>query len=279
MLFRASSVVLLVLCSGFLLGVRPIDQILTALIIAWLGASVRGMSSMRSQVFGRVYWRGECATTIAPTPTPPSQVGRGARYCVALTFDDGPWEASTPQILDILKEQGVKATFFVIGENVRLHPELARRAHEEGHELANHSMSHPWIFKMTFSSIRRDIELCQDEIEKITDYRPRFFRQPIGLNNPSVMKVLDGMGMVMVGWQARAYDGVRATKEDIVGRIMGKVRPGGIILLHDGCDGRIVSDRRAPVEARKEIIPALKGRGYKFVTVSGLLGLANTQKK
>ncbi len=93
---------------------------------------------------------------------------------------------------------------------------MPSRAHEEGHELANHSMTHPWVFKMLFRRIREDIELCQDEIEKITGYRPRFFRQPVGLNNPSVMKVIDAMGMVMVGWQVRAYDAVKPDKDKIV---------------------------------------------------------------
>ena len=119
------------------------------------------------------------------------------------------------------------------------------------------------MFRMLFSSIREDIVLCQDEIFKITGYRPRFFRQPIGINNPSVMKVIDGLGMVMVGWQARAYDAVPTGKDKIVRRILSRVRPGGIILLHDGCDGKTNPDRTATVEALKEIIPALKERGYR----------------
>ncbi|HLB25851.1 MAG TPA: polysaccharide deacetylase family protein, partial [Nitrospirota bacterium] len=194
-----------------------------------------------------------------------------------LTFDDGPTGPSTGKILDVLSEHGVKATFFVIGANLARYPDLARRIHDDGHEMGNHTHSHPWIFNMLFSTIRADIVRCQDEIEKVAGYRPRFFRQPVGLNNPSVMKVIDSLGMVMIGWQARAYDAVPAKKDRIVRRILAKVRPGGIILLHDGSDGKTRPDRTATVEALKEIIPALKARGYEFRTVSGLLGIENIQ--
>ena len=260
MVFRAFSVVLLILSLNFLWGSRPVNYILTSLIVIWIVLSLRGMASMRSQVFGRVYWRGNQKVK-----------------AVAFTFDDGPTEPSTAHVLDILKRHDIKATFFVIGNNVIKYPELARRAHEEGHELANHSMTHPWVFKMLFRRIREDIELCQDEIEKITGYWPRFFRQPVGLNNPSVMKVIDAMGMVMVGWQVRAYDAVKPDKDKIVKRILGGVRPGGIILLHDGWDGKTIPDRSATVAALEEIIPALKAKGYEFKTVSELLGVKNRQ--
>jgi len=273
MYYRASSIVLLILCLNIFWGVKPVNYTLYALIAAWTAVSLRGMTSMRSQVFGRVYWRGESA----PTPAPPPRVGRGVTGAVALTFDDGPSEPFTGRVLDTLKAHGVKATFFVIGENVRKAPELAKRIVAEGHELGNHSQTHPWVFKMLFRTISEDIEQCQREIEKAAGYRPRFFRQPVGLNNPSVMKVLDGMGMVMVGWQARAYDGFRVKKEEVVSRILGSVRPGGIILLHDGCDGVMGCDRTPTIEALDEIIPALKAKGYEFRTVSGLVGVENRQ--
>ncbi len=259
MLFRALSIVLLLLSLNFLWGSRPVNYTLAALLIIWTAVSIRGMASMRSQVFGRVYWTGDKAV-----------------LAVALTFDDGPGPY-TPQVLDVLSEYGVKATFFVIGDNLKKFPETAERIFKEGHEFGNHTQSHPWMFRMLFSRIREGIELCQEEIRSVTGVRPRFFRQPIGIKNPSVMKVIDAMGMVMVGWQVRAYDGVRAHKEDIVHRILTGVKPGGIILLHDGCDGHLVCDRTPTIEALREIIPALKARGYEFKTVGGLLGIENRQ--
>jgi peptidoglycan/xylan/chitin deacetylase (PgdA/CDA1 family) len=260
MLFRASSIVLLFSCLGFLLGIKPVNYTLAALLAVWTVVSIRGMVSMRSQVFGQVYWRGDTRLK-----------------AVALTFDDGPHEPYTAQVLDVLKAHGVSATFFVIGANLKANPELARRIHTEGHEFGNHTYSHPWMFRMLFKSIKQDIVLCQDEIERVSGVRPRFFRQPIGMNNPSVMKVIDEMGMVMVGWQTRAYDAVRVDKEDIVRRILGGVRPGGIVLLHDGCDGKALCDRTPTVEAIGEIIPALKAEGYEFVKVSELIGVENRQ--
>jgi len=256
MLFRAFSIILLLLSFNFFWGIKAVNYSLAALIIIWVIASVRGMTSMRSRIFGRVFWRGD--------PRIKS---------VALTFDDGPTEPYTAQVLDVLREHGVTATFFVIGDNLRKHPALAARLHAEGHEMGNHTQSHPWMFRMLFSSIREDILLCRDEIKKITDSEARLFRQPVGINNPSVMKVIDGLGMVMIGWQVRAYDAVPTTKEKITSRILNGVRPGGIILLHDGCDGKTRPDRSATVEALREIIPALKARGYGFKTVSELLGI------
>jgi peptidoglycan-N-acetylglucosamine deacetylase len=258
MVFRAASVVLLILCLGFLLNIPSVSHALAALIIIWLIVSVRGMTSMRSRVFGTVYWR-----------------GNPKEKAVALTFDDGPTMPSTAQVLDALAVHNVKATFFVIGDNLRKYPELAKRIHEEGHEMGNHTMSHPWMFRMLFSSIREDIVLCQEEIFKVAGYRPRFFRQPVGINNPSVMKVIDGIGMVMVGWQARAYDEVPTKKERVIRRILSRVKPGGIILLHDGWDGKTKPDRTATVEALKEIIPALKARGYEFRKVSEMINEVN----
>ncbi len=260
MRYRASTVVLLILLINFVWDIKAVNYSLAGLLAFWTVVSVRGMASMRSQIFGRVYWRGD-----------------PAERAVALTFDDGPSQPFTAQVLDVLREHEIKATFFVIGENLARNPELAARMVREGHELANHSQSHPWVFKMRFSSIREDIELCQDGIEKAAAYRPRFFRQPVGLNNPSVMKVLDEMGMVMVGWQARAYDGFRVSADKVVSRIMRGVGPGGIILLHDGCDGVLECDRTPTVEALKVIIPGLKEKGYRFSTVSGLLGIENRQ--
>lgn len=262
MRYRASTVVLLILCVNFIWDIKAVNYSLAGLLALWTVLSVRGMASMRSQVFGRVYWRGD-----------------PAGKAVALSFDDGPSETFTAQVLDVLKEHDVRATFFVIGNNLARYPELAARTVREGHELANHSQSHPWVFRMKFSSIRDDIDLCQDEIEKAAGYRPRFFRQPVGLNNPSVMKVLDEMGMVMVGWQARAYDGFRVRPDKVVSRILKSVGPGGIILLHDGCDGVLECDRTPTVEALRVIIPALKEKGYEFKTVSGLLGIENIQRQ
>ncbi len=174
MLFRAASVILLLMCLNFLWNIKSVNYALGALLLVWIILSVRGMTSMRSRVFGKVYWRGN-----------PRE-----KY-VSLTFDDGPTAPYTARILDILAEHNVKATFFVIGENLRKNPGLALRIHEEGHEMGNHTQSHPWMFRMLFSSIRLDILLCQDEIAKLTGYRPRFFRQPVGINTPSVMKVID----------------------------------------------------------------------------------------
>jgi peptidoglycan-N-acetylglucosamine deacetylase len=260
MLFRAFCLLQPIFLLNLLWGSRTADAVIAAQFTLWLILTARGVSSMRSQIFGRVLFKGGPADN-----------------SIALTFDDGPSVPYTSQILDILKEHGVKATFFVIGKNVAAHPEIACRMHDEGHEFGNHTYTHPWMFRIFFSAIREDIELCQAEVYRITGNRPLFFRQPIGMNNPGVMKVLDGLGMVMVGWQTRAYDGVDARTDAIVRRVLEGVRPGGIILLHDGVDEKLGLDRSCTVEALKEIIPALKARGFSFKTVSKLTGIRNVQ--
>jgi peptidoglycan/xylan/chitin deacetylase (PgdA/CDA1 family) len=260
MLFRAFCLLQPIILLNLLWGSRTADAAISAQFALWVILTARGVSSMRSQIFGKVLYKGDPAAN-----------------SVALTFDDGPSVPYTSRTLDILKEHGVKATFFVIGKNVAAHPEIAGRMHDEGHEFGNHTYSHPWMFRIIFSAIRKDIELCQTEISRITGSRPRFFRQPIGMNNPGAMKVLDGLGMVMVGWQTRAYDGVDARTDAIVRRVLEGVRPGGIILLHDGVDEKLGLDRSCTVDALKEIIPALKARGYNFKTVSELTGIVNIQ--
>lgn len=260
MLYRAASILLLIVSLNLVWGIPSVNMAILGLFIIWTGVSLRGMASMQSQVFGRVYWRGDPSVK-----------------AVALSFDDGPSEPYTGRVLDVLDAHGVKATFFVIGDNVRKNPALVKRMVDAGHELGNHSQTHPWVFKMLFRTIREDIEQCQREIEKAAGYRPGFFRQPVGLNNPSVMKVLENTGMSMVGWQCRAYDGFRVSREKVAARILGGVRPGGIILLHDGCDGVLDCDRTPTIEALGDIIPALKSRGYEFRTVSGLVGVENRQ--
>jgi len=260
MVFRAASIAVLILSLNFLWGIGWVNDLLMAVIVLWLSASVWGMTSMRSPVFGRVYWRGDPAS------------GK-----VALTFDDGPWPGGTDRVLDVLKEKGVRATFFVIGSNLSKYPELAARISNEGHEFGNHTQTHPWMFRMRHSSIIEDIEDCQAEIEKVAGYRPKFFRQPVGINNPGVMKSLDELGMVMVGWQVRAYDATNPKAERTVRLIMRGAGPGGIIILHDGCDGRLACSRDETVRALPSIIDGLQARGYEFVTVSELLGMENRQ--
>jgi len=153
-----------------------------------------------------------------------------------LTFDDGPDPVGTPMILDLLKEEGVKATFFVIGEKAHRHPELIRRIYEEGHEVGNHTWSHPQASFWCAGPwrTRREIVRCQRCIEGILGEVPRVFRAPVGHHNVFVHPVIRENGLKLVGWSSRGFDGVSGDVTDVLGRIKETMEPGGIVLVHEG---------------------------------------------
>ena len=155
---------------------------------------------------------------------------------VWLTIDDGPDPAETPGMLEVLARHGAVATFFGIGERILAHPDLARSVLEAGHCLENHTQTHPsasfWI--ATPGRAQREITACSNAILNVTGRSPRFFRSPVGLANPFVHAATESAGLLMTGWTAAGLDGIPHEPERVVARIMKRVRPGAIILLHEG---------------------------------------------
>jgi peptidoglycan/xylan/chitin deacetylase (PgdA/CDA1 family) len=186
------------------------------------------------------------------------------RPCVALTFDDGPSPDVTVQVLEILREKNAKATFFVVGRQIERHPELVRRAVAEGHVVANHTYSHPPLFCfLSPRRLREEIAHTQDVIAGVAGVRPRHFRSPVGLRHPLLKAALARENLVLVLWRLRTYDTRRATRDGLRRRILERVRPGAIVLLHD----RPGPGMAAMVTALPDVIDALRDRGYDFVTV------------
>jgi peptidoglycan/xylan/chitin deacetylase (PgdA/CDA1 family) len=186
------------------------------------------------------------------------------RPCVALTFDDGPSPDVTPRVLDILRDKNAKATFFVVGRQVERHPELARRATAEGHVVANHTYSHPPLFCfLSPRRLREEVERTQDIIFGATSVRPRHFRSPVGLRHPILKAALDRVNLELVLWRLRTYDTRALTRDELHRRILDRVRPGAIVLLHD----RRGPGAAAMLAALPDVIDALRDRGYEFVTV------------
>ena len=181
---------------------------------------------------------------------------------VALTFDDGP-TPYTAQVLDVLKREGVKATFFLCGESARRHPDLVRRIRDEGHVIGNHTWSHPWLYLMPESGIASEIDRTQDELERLTGRRPTLFRPPYGVRWFSLWPLLRERGLTMVMWNDRAYDG-RYDADGVARAALSGLRPGAIVLLHDGFEGRPDSeaDRAATVKALPAIIRGARAAGY-----------------
>ena len=187
---------------------------------------------------------------------------------VALTFDDGPSVPYTGQVLDILRKNHVHATFFLCGANAELHPELVRRIMAEGHEVGNHTYSHPWLYLMDRQKIADEIDRTQDVLEKISGRRPRLFRPPFGVRWFSLWPILQERGLTMVLWSMRGYDG-KLGASAIALTTLAQLQPGGIILLHDGFETRraVDVDRSATVRALPSIISGIRRAGYSFVLI------------
>jgi peptidoglycan-N-acetylglucosamine deacetylase len=181
--------------------------------------------------------------------------------CVALTFDDGPDPVDTPKLLDLLKEKGVKATFFVIGKRADQHPEIVRRAWEEGHLIANHTWSHyPLFCFLTPRRLRVEIERGTESVRRSCGFRPRFFRSPVGLRHPLLAPYLKDAGLEYVSWTIRTRDTLTPNSSVLARRIL-KAASGDIILLHDHLPGGTA----AMLEVLPRVIDELRERGFQFV--------------
>ncbi|MGE5509347.1 MAG: polysaccharide deacetylase family protein [Chitinophagales bacterium] len=189
---------------------------------------------------------------------------------VALTVDDGPDPRFTPGILRVLERERVPATFFVVGENVARHPDLAQREVRDGFELGNHTFTHPDLETLSPEGLRREITRAEQEIYAVTGRRPQYFRPPRGYLTWVDFQVAKDAGYKVVMWSATVENRHALTVQAMARRTIDQVRPGAIILLHDG---RL--DRTRTVEALPLIIQGLKDRGYEFVTISQLLAAAD----
>lgn len=175
---------------------------------------------------------------------------------VLLTFDDGPHQPNTARVLEVLKKHGVKAVFFAIGKNMEGAESVMQQLIAEGHRIGNHSFSHDakidlWPAK----KIAADLEACQQLIER---YQPgeRIFRPPYGVTNPNMAKAIRKANLRSVGWNIRSYDTSIKDIEKISQRVLSRLKPGAIILLHDRLDYM--------PELLERLIPAIQERGYGF---------------
>ncbi len=195
---------------------------------------------------------------------------RKAKKRVALTFDDGPCPAYTPQILDYLKNENVKATFFLIGCNAEENPELVRREFNEGHEIGNHTYSHPNVKNISTDRLLSEIEKCQSVIESITGSRPKLFRPPGGFITDNIVTTLteNQFTPVLWSWKQDTKDWSCPSVEYVVNTVLNNINDGDIILFHD------YNSESSPTPAALEIIiPRLKDMGYEFCTVSQLMSI------
>jgi len=191
------------------------------------------------------------------------------RKAVALTFDDGPSEG-TGQILDILARYRVPATFFQIGANVDRLPDVARAVGQAGHQIGNHSYSHPLFCFRTPGFLEHDLARAQDAIERHAGVRPECFRAPFGVRWFGMRAAQRRLGLMGVMWTAIGYDW-NLKAESVVRRMASAAERGAILCLHDGRELRVKPEIGETVEAVRRLIPLLLDRGYRLETVSRLL--------
>ncbi len=206
----------------------------------------------------------------ASSPAPdPGEEEFIARSAVALTFDDGPDRRNTPAILDILNDYEVKATFFLIGEQMSYHPAIVKRIHEEGHLAANHSWSHTGFNELSIRCvIGKELLPTDSLLELLTGQATRILRPPYGAMPDTTLYRLRNEGWRVVRWSLDTFDWNSAynTPCTIVDRVRERIHPGAIILMHSGG-----GNRKNTIEALPLLIEMIQEQGFDFVTVDALL--------
>jgi peptidoglycan/xylan/chitin deacetylase (PgdA/CDA1 family) len=208
-----------------------------------------------SQIFGRTLIAGD----------DPSEI--------ALTFDDGPNDAATPELLEVLARHGVRATFFMVGDFVKLRPEIARQVAAAGHLLGNHTMSHPKLSVQPAARVRQELADCNAVLEDITGAAVHCFRPPFGARRPMVLRAARELGLTPVMWNVTGYDwepiGVDGILKNLDTGIEKNRRQGhgSNLLLHDGGHLGMGAARMDTVRAVERLLSARQGTEMRFVTV------------
>ena len=213
--------------------------------------------AIRSQILGKTVWHGRADTN-----------------AVALTFDDGP-APDTLELLKILQANNIKATFFLIGREVEKYPEIARRIVAEGHEIGNHSYSHPIYLFSSATETKRQLCQTQETIREVTGITPEIARPPCGVRSAAYFAAAKTLNLRTIQWSVAGFDWKKRTAGQIAAAITEKTQAGAIILLHDG-DSAQKHHRRATIDAIPLLVKALERKGLTIVPLKRLLESANT---
>ena len=204
-----------------------------------------------SQLYGRTFFG---------TP------GRGKK--IALTFDDGPNPACTSALLDVLAKHNVRATFFMIGQFVRQQPELTRRVLAAGHEVGNHTFSHPNLSLASERKTRQELADCESALKDAgVGNQSGLFRPPFGARRPVTFRIARELGLTPIQWSVTAFDWNAPSAERIEQNVEKRLRGGDVLLFHDGGHRAVNTDRMHTVNAVASLVPKLVDRGYEFVTI------------
>jgi len=195
--------------------------------------------------------------TSAPAPGP----------FIAMTYDDGPHPSNTPRLLDMLAARGIKATFFTVGRNVAAYPNIMRRMVAEGHEIANHTWTHPYLSKLGDGAVRSELQRSHEALVGITGQAPRMYRPPYGaITARQKQWIYSEFGYPSILWSVDPQDWRTRNAATTRSRILAETRPGSIILVHD--------IHPSSIDAMPGTLDGLLARGFRFVTVSQLISLS-----
>lgn len=223
--------------------------------LGWFAVATIGVFFPWLEMYGRVVSRGPAGS---------------AR--VALTFDDGPHPVTTRRVLDALASTRHRATFFVLGEKARRHPDVVREIHARGHTLGVHGDFHDRLHSFRRATrVRDDIIRAKDAVEAATGVRPRFFRPPLGHTSRSTVSGVRLAGVTLIGWSSRGYDGVRRrTPEAVLNSVGRTLTDGAIVLLHDAAEHDDFEP--ASIRALPRLFALLDERGLTSVGLDTMLG-------
>jgi peptidoglycan-N-acetylglucosamine deacetylase len=192
---------------------------------------------------------------------------------IALTYDDGPNDAATMQLLEVLARHNTRATFFMIGRFVRQRPEIARAVHDAGHLVGNHTMTHPWLAWQSDRVIREELRGCNQALEDVLGAPVRYMRPPHGARRPAVLRTARELGLALVQWNVMGNDWAPIGAGGVLRKVQRGLEAarergrGANILLHDGYDQRMGADRSATVQATDRLITDLTAGGSRLITV------------
>ena len=224
----------------------------TAVAGAAGAAAYHATCGVRAQWLGPADWRGRTDTN-----------------GVALTFDDGPGE-DTEAILDALAARGLRGAFFVVGRQVERYPSIARRIVADGHEIANHSFSHPMFLSQTRSETREQLQRTQTIIADVTGVKPGLARPPYGIRTPAYFSAARALGLRVVQWSVAGFDWKLLTADRVASHVLRGARAGAIVLLHDA-DSEGKRDRRATAASISIIDDGIRARGLSIAPLGALL--------
>jgi peptidoglycan/xylan/chitin deacetylase (PgdA/CDA1 family) len=185
---------------------------------------------------------------------------------LAMTFDDGPHPSLTPKLLDILKQRNIKCTFFVIGKNAQMYPNIIRRMIAEGHEVANHTWTHCSLTSRSDAQIRTELKQSEDALVSVANYRPHLIRPPYGAINDRIKNLMfSEFGYSNIMWSVDPQDWRRPGVSVVTNRLVSGAHPGAIMLAHD--------IHPPTIQAMPSMFDQLLAKGYQFVTVSQLMNM------